>query len=122
MKTCCLWARVLIVVRKCPPMQLLDSLAAVLENQVCSAVGEDLHVCVHTQHQRHLESPCPLPVSMGTSKPKLPFTNGVRTKGAGSSQTTAICLPLHGCALKRKCLLLLIKTVTRTESLQPPDF
>ena len=42
-------------------MQLLDSLAAVLENQVCSAVGEDLHICVHTQHQHHLESPCPLP-------------------------------------------------------------
>lgn len=39
--------KVLIVVRKSPPMQLSDILAAVLENQVCSAVGEDLHVFVH---------------------------------------------------------------------------
>lgn len=39
--------KVLMVVRKSPPIQLLDSLAAVLENQVCSAVGEDLHAFVH---------------------------------------------------------------------------
>lgn len=64
----------------------------------------------------------PLSASKGTSKPKLPSTYGVRATIAGSSQTTAVCLPLRGCALKRKCSLLFIKIVTRTESLQPPDF
>jgi len=32
----------------------------------------------------------PLSASKGTSKPKLPSTNGVRAKGAGSSQTAAV--------------------------------
>ena len=64
-------------------MQLLDILAAVLENQVCSAMGEDLHVFVHAQHQSHLETQVRIPAlppasweatgeSLSLSEPRFP--------------------------------------------------
>lgn len=83
--------------------------------------GENLCLFAHVQHQSHLESPLSQ-LSTGTSKDKLPLADCVRTKGGGCFQTTAISLTLHGCQLKRKCLLLLSKTMTTIESLQPSGF
>lgn len=104
-----------------PPMPLLAILPAVLENQVCSAVERTCVLFAHVRHQSHLESPLSQ-LSTGTSKHKLPLADCVRTKGGGCSQTTAISLTLHGCQLKRICLLLLSKTMTTIESLQPSGF